>query len=91
MIWALVILAVVGNLTAAFAMWLAHIERSRLVAAMLQSNFKGDAARRLAPLSKSQTEAAVAAQREIQENDAAPFSASNPFGNAPAGSRQVGI
>ncbi len=80
MTWAPLAFTLMANLTLALSLVLSHRERSRLIAAMLQTTGQPDAARRLAPMSKASAEAAVKAQIEINESGV-PFSAANPWGS----------
>ncbi len=77
MIWALVILALGGNATAALSLVLAHQERKALISAMLQSTGNPDAARRL---THEQAKKDVDMQLELQQSGGV-FTATNPFGN----------
>ncbi len=80
MTWVALGFTVLAHVNLMVALVLSHRERSRLIAAMLQTTGQSDAARRLAPMSKASAEAAVKAQIEINESGV-PFSAANPWGS----------
>jgi len=81
-LWAALGFTLIANVNLAVVIVLAYRERKSLIAAMLQSNGKGDAARRVAtsPKTRSEVQQAVELQKEIMESGGV-FSGSNPFGN----------
>ena len=81
MIYGIIAALVCTNALLTYLLVLAHKERRTLMAAALQANGQGDAARRIMTPTHKEAKEAADLQMEMMAN-APEFSATNPFGSS---------